>query len=132
MAEKSEVDEAAAARRTPEERNEDHVRLSLPDVVRVLQDTLGSRLTAHIANVTDAKMVGRWIDGVQPTAVREQRLRDTLQIFRTIMTAEDEFVARAWFIGMNPNLDDDAPADVLRVGRHKEVLAAARTFVSGS
>ena len=38
---------------------------------------------------------------------------------------------RAWFIGMNPQLDDESPAEVIREGRVKDALTAAKTFVSG-
>ena len=106
--------------------------LSTPDIARFLQDTLGSKLTAYITEVKDAKMIGRWAEGTKPSQVRERRLRDTYQIFQTVMQADDEYVARAWFIGMNPNLEDDVPADALREGRAKEVMAAARTYADGS
>jgi hypothetical protein len=32
---------------------------------------------------------------------------------------------------MNPQLDDDSPAEVIRDGRLKEALAAAKAFVAG-
>jgi hypothetical protein len=32
---------------------------------------------------------------------------------------------------MNPQLDDEAPADVIREGRLREALVAAQSFVSG-
>lgn len=118
--------------RDPQVHHRGSVTLSTPDIARFLQETLGSRLTAHITGVKDAKMVGRWAEGTKPSPVRERRLRDTYQIFQTIMQAEDEYVARSWFIGMNPNLDDDAPADALRQGRAKQVMAAARMYAHGS
>lgn len=106
--------------------------LSIADIARVLQDTLGTKLTAYIAGVTDARMVTKWVNGTQPAEDRARLLRDTHQIFQIILQAEDEYVARAWFIGMNPNLDDEAPADALREGRVKDVVAAARAYADGS
>ncbi len=123
--------ETVRVRRTTTERDDDHLRLTLPDVVKFLQDVLGTRLTAHIAGVADPKMVGRWIEGTKPAQAREKKLRDTLQIFKVVMNAEDEFVARSWFIGMNPNLDDEAPADAIREGNAKDALAAARVYANG-
>lgn len=108
------------------------VALSTADIASFLQDTLGAKLTAYIADVSDPKMVGKWANGTKPAADRERRLRDAHQIFQTIMAAEDEYVARAWFIGMNPNLEDQTPADVLREGRARDVMAAARTYADGS
>jgi hypothetical protein len=107
--------------------------LETPDIVRFLQDTLGSKLTAYIAKVSDAKMVGRWASGdSKPAAEREKRLRNAYQVFQELLKEEDEYVARAWFIGMNPQLNDDAPSDWLREDRAKDVMAAARAFVSGA
>jgi hypothetical protein len=48
-----------------------------------------------------------------------------------MLTVDSPHVARAWFIGMNPQLDDEAPADVIREGRLREALVAAQAFVSG-
>jgi len=38
---------------------------------------------------------------------------------------------RSWFIGMNPQLDDRAPAEVLREDDLREVLAAAQAYLAG-
>lgn len=38
---------------------------------------------------------------------------------------------RAWFVGMNPQLDDDSPAEAIHGGRLKEAMAAARAFAAG-
>jgi len=106
------------------------VKLAVADIARFLQDTLGSRLTAHVAGVTDPKMVTKWASGtVKPGVQRETRLRHAYQIFQLLLEAEDEYVARAWFIGMNPELDDETPADVLRAGRVRDVMNAARAFL---
>lgn len=108
------------------------VSLSIADIARFLQDTLGSKLTAYIAGVSDPKMVGKWAGGrTKPGAEREKRLRAAYQVFQLILEAEDEYVARAWFIGMNPQLDDETPADCLRAAQVKDVMAAARAFLSG-
>jgi hypothetical protein len=108
-------------------------QLSIADIVGTLQDSLGTKLTAYIAGVADAKMVSKWANGTtNPNDDRERILRDTHTIFQMILHAEDEFVARAWFIGRNPNLDDEAPIDALREGRVKDVIAAARAYADGS
>ena len=108
------------------------VTLEVAGIAGFLQDTLGSKLTAYIAGVTDPKMVTRWAGGhSKPGAERERRLRAAYQVFQLLLEAEDEHVARAWFIGMNPQLDDEAPADCLRAGQTKDVMTAARAFLSG-
>ena len=35
----------------------------VPHIAEYLQQTLGQRMTAYLAGVSDAKMVGRWIRG---------------------------------------------------------------------
>lgn len=37
---------------------------------------------------------------------------------------------RVWFMGMNSQLEDEAPAEVIAEGRTKDVMAAARAFVN--
>ena len=124
---------AAAARTRATEAHRRTVKLEIADIVRFLQNTLGSKLTAYIAGVIDAKMVGKWAGGTNtPGAEREKRLRAAYQVFQMILAEEDEYVARAWLIGMNPQLDDETPSDCLREGRFKDVLTAARAFLSGA
>lgn len=43
---------------------------------------------------------------------------------------DDDDLARAWLIGMNPALDDQPPLGAITDGRGAEALAAAREFVS--
>ena len=102
------------------------------DVAQYLQEALGQKLVAYIAGVSDSKQVGRWAQGTQvPRDEPERRLRAAFQIFHLLLTEESPHVIRAWFIGMNPQLDDDSPAEVIRDGRVKEALAAAKAFVAG-
>lgn len=102
------------------------------DVARYLQEALGQRLVAYMADVSDSKRVGRWAQGTQsPRDEAERRLRAAFQIFHLLLAEESPHVIRAWFIGMNPQLDDDSPADAIRSGRLKEALGAARAFVAG-
>src|SRR4051794_24684516 len=106
------------------------VRSSVPDVARALDEALGQRLTAVIAGVSDAKAVGKWARGERtPRADVEQRLRDAYQIVSLLSQVEAAATVRAWFMGMNPELDDRAPALALRDDPGR-VLQAARTFLA--
>lgn len=108
------------------------VSFEIKDVARYLQEALGQRLVAFMAEVSDSKQVGRWAQGTQaPREEAERRLRAAFQIFHFLLAEESPHVIRAWFIGMNPQLDDDSPAEAIRDGRLKEALAAARAFVAG-
>lgn len=42
---------------------------------------------------------------------------------------DDDDLARAWLIGMNPQLDDQSPLGFIATGCGAEALAAAREFV---
>jgi hypothetical protein len=37
---------------------------------------------------------------------------------------------RAWFMGMNEQLDDLTPTEAIALGREKDALVAARAFVA--
>ncbi len=109
-----------------------HVEHSIADIAGVLQEHLGQRLTAHIAGQADPKAIGQIALGKRtPREDSERRLRAAYQILTLLLDEESAHTARAWFIGMNPQLDDEAPADVLREGRLRDVLAAARSYSTG-
>lgn len=106
------------------------MRLDLPSLVRSLQDVLGQRLVAVIAGVSDVKAVGKWARGERtPHPEAERQLRDAFHITQLLMQHESAETVRAWFMGMNPDLDDQAPA--LMLGEHpQEVLLTARNFLA--
>ncbi|MCF6525180.1 XRE family transcriptional regulator [Streptomyces sp. JJ36] len=107
--------------------------MSVADTARFLKDNLGQQLTARLAGISDAKQVGKWATGkASPSQNAETRLRDALQIFQLIQEAESLYTARAWLIGMNPQLDDEAPLKVIAEGRGREVMVAARAYLAGS
>jgi hypothetical protein len=98
-------------------------------VVTYLLGELGERLTAVIAGVGSATMVRGWAAGEQvPEPATEQRLRVALEVTRLLRQYDSAETVRMWFRGMNPALDDEAPA--LAIANDPEgVRAAARIFV---
>lgn len=109
------------------------VETGVPDIVRYLQEVLGQKLTAYIAGTEDPKTVARWSKGEhRPRTEAEGRLRAAYQVFQLLQQHDSEGVVRAWFIGMNPHLDDQPPAEALRDGRLRDVLSAARLFTESS
>jgi len=105
-------------------------RLDVPSLVRSLQNVLGQRLVAVIAGVSDTKAIGKWARGERaPHPETEQRLRHAFHISQLLLHEESAETVRAWFVGMNPDLDDQAPAILLAEHPH-EVLAAARNFLA--
>ena len=108
-------------------------RVPLAEVAALLQDRLSTRLTAYIAGVKSGKTVYRWAGG-ETTDVRyesERRLRTAYEIAQLLGEYESPETIRAWFIGLDPLLDDASPADAIHDGRLKEAIAAARAFVAG-
>ena len=101
------------------------------DLVRYLADMLGYELLAYISDKS-TKTIKRWHSGAtSPSLAVEQKLQTTVYVFQTILESDSDHVARAWLIGLNPQLDDEAPADLLRQGEYKAVVTAAKAFVSG-
>lgn len=105
---------------------------SVQDVSAELARVLGRNLVARIVG-KDARTIQRWSVGqTAPSSVDEQKLRDTFQIYRLLNTVEGDHTIRAWFMGMNPQLDDESPADAITNGEFKAVISAARAFVNGA
>lgn len=125
MAEATEVrsTEAAAHART--------VQVDVAGVATFLVENLGTTLTGFIAGV-EPKTVLRCAQGQsQPRPLVEQRLRSAFQIFTLVASSDSPHTVRAWFTGMNPQLDDLSPAEALAQGEHRAVMAAARAYLAG-
>jgi hypothetical protein len=104
----------------------------IEQVVKDLVDLLGATTVADIAGVGETRAVARWMAGRQPQ--RAHTLRFALQIASMIAAAADTEIARAWFQGSNPHLDDAVPAQVLRdeplEAVQPKLMAAAREFAA--
>lgn len=98
-----------------------------------LQELLSRRVTAYIVGVKDAKTITRWASR-EVTDIRqpdvERRLRATYAISRMLLDTDGPQTVKAWFLSMNPYLDDVSPAEAIRNGHEKDAMAAARAFVS--
>ncbi|GAA1419078.1 hypothetical protein GCM10009640_06150 [Agrococcus citreus] len=108
-----------------------HAPIEAADITRFLSEHLGRQLLAFIV-ASDVTTIDRWARGNnKPRLQHEQRLRNTYSVFQEIARVEAPATVRAWFMGMNPQLDDHSPAEALADDRAREVLAAARAFVQG-
>ncbi len=107
--------------------------MSIPisDVVRDLVDLLGATTVAVLGGVGETRAVQRWMTDREPQ--RPHVLRFALQVALMIASSTDQELARAWFHGSNPALDDQSPMLVLRNRPLHDVqgivLSAARAFV---
>jgi|SRR6266498_1135504 len=127
---------AISAARPDYAAHERAVRSSFPEVARTLRDILGAKLCAYLGSVKETRAVNEWADGTrEPSAATQQRLRLALQIALAIAGADGADVTRAWFQGLNPQLDDRSPARLLREGDLDEigpaVISAERAFLVG-
>ena len=101
-----------------------------------LQDQLGQQLTAYLAGLREPKVVGKWRRGKPPRATAEFRLRTAYSAARMLVDAYGPNTARAWFLGSNTRLDDEAPAWLLRhseePGDVRFLVPAARAFAGSA
>lgn len=109
------------------------MRAPLSEVASMLQEVLTRRLTAYLCGVRDGKTILRWASG-EVTEIRqhetEQKLRTAYEIVQLLLQFDAPSTVRAWFIGMNPELGDMAPAEVIREGRLADAMGAARAFIA--
>jgi len=116
--------------------HEQAVRRPFSDVVSDLRQILGAKLVAYLGGVRETRAVAQWADGSgrTPSDATQQRLRAAFQVAALLREHESAQTVAAWFQGMNPALNDVAPARLLRERDLDEaapqVLAAARAFVA--
>lgn len=102
------------------------------DILRTLVGALGKKAVAAIFQVS-IRTIDRWLKATTNMGMEQERLlRDTFQIYTIIEEADDAYVARAWFLGMNPNLSDRSPIEALAEGDARKAVAAARVFANGA
>ncbi|MGA7671330.1 MAG: XRE family transcriptional regulator [Nitrolancea sp.] len=105
--------------------------VDVTQLANTLQELLTRQLTTHIAGVKDGKTVTRWASG-EITEIRnfevEQRLRTAFEIAQILLSSEVPSTVRAWFIGLNPLLNDASPVEALGAGQLKEAITAAKAF----
>jgi hypothetical protein len=120
----------------PEQVSAEAARLPIAEIATFLRTHLGGTMTAYISGVNDPKMVARWIAGRStPRPQPQSRLRESYQAARLLVSAYGDETARAWFSGSNAQLEDQAPAYMLRKARSWEelrlIVPAARAFAGG-
>lgn len=108
------------------------LRTPLPEVATHLQHLLSLQLTAVMANQHDTQLIADWASGDlsirNPEA--ERRLRAAYEISLLLLEAESPGTVHAWFMGMNPQLDDRSAVEVIADGRLGDAFEAAHYFTS--
>ncbi|QYG95845.1 XRE family transcriptional regulator (plasmid) [Iamia sp. SCSIO 61187] len=133
MSESTAAQAAAASPKPVTNAFEASIRSPLPTIVEFLIEVLGGPLVMRIAGRSDPTALAGWVDGTRkPRAAADKRLRIAYRVFLTIQAADSDHVARAWFVGLNPQLGDVSPVEALRADRHLDVVTAAAAFVQTS
>jgi hypothetical protein len=119
---------------TIEETHQETTQKDIRTIVRDLNAALGPTLVALLAGVKDRKLPSKWAkaDGPEPRPESRKRLQTADRVWIYLTAAADEHVARSWFIGLNPMLDEITPLEALNAGRDRDVIYAATAFVGGS
>ena len=109
------------------------IRSDIAELVGQLREILGAQLVAYLGSVTETRAVRQWAEGTRkPPAEAIRRLRLAYQVAGLLIERDHPRVVQAWFQGMNPQLEDTAPARLIREGDPDDVgprvLAAARAF----
>src|SRR3546814_16622879 len=98
---------------------EESVRLTTPDLVERLRDLLGAKLVAYLGSVQETRAVRQWADAGDartPSTDVVNRLRMAYRIAALLLGKDSDAVIQASFQGMNPRLEDVAPARLLLGG----------------
>lgn len=111
-----------------------HASVSDPhELVRELNAGLGPTLVAALAGASSRKQPYEWAKpgGAQPRDAAWNRLQFAHQVWSALSGAEGQDVARRWFIGGNPLLEEATPVMAIREDRHAAVRHAAQAFLDG-
>lgn len=109
------------------------VNLEVAPLVDELREILGAKLVAYLAGVKETRAVRQWAEGSRnmPTDT-ERRLRLAYHVTGIVREGNSDRIVQSWLQGMNPHLDDQAPAWLIRESSPEkvgpEVLAAARAY----
>jgi hypothetical protein len=104
--------------------------ISDAELAEKLLGSLGPEVTGYVAGVSDARAVSHWATGDRaPNVAAEVRLRALYRIVLLLQSSETDQTVRAWLQASNPRLGGRSPAEVLREGDPRPVLAAAYGFL---
>jgi len=108
------------------------MRVPPHEAADALYRLLTGKIAAYMVGVKDVRTLTRWVSG-EVSEIRvehEIRLRAAYEIATLLLRFDAPETVRAWFIGMNPELDDVAPIEVIRQDRPQDALGAARAFIA--
>ncbi len=118
--------------RTRDEIHLDTTRMNIHDLVRELNQNVGTTVVQTMAGVKHRSSPHNWAkpNGPVPQPDVESRLRLGYRVWRTLQLAEGNHVALAWLVGANPRLEEELPVLYIQQHRTREVIGAAEAFVN--
>lgn len=128
--------ETFVAERAREKAHRAATEASIQELAHTLEEVLSRRLTAYLVNVQEGRTVARWASG-EVTTIRdegtERRLRTGYEIVTMLREASATTqTTRAWFISLNPWLNNQPPLEIVRSGDLQAAIYAAEAFVANS
>jgi len=119
--------------REAQEAHNEAMTMPMDRIVARLADLLGAPTVAAIGGVKETRAVAQWSDGEREPQ-RAHVLRFALQLALMICDRASRDLARAWFHGSNPHLDDRVPIVMLRDEELEKIqtplMLAARAFAA--
>lgn len=108
------------------------VQVDVRDVSDTLVRVLGRQLLSSILDQSVHTIQGWAADESVPSAEDARRLCNAYKVYALLSTVEGDATIRAWFMGMNSQLEDASPAEALAADHVRDVMFAARSFVNGA
>lgn len=113
---------------------DDASRLDIHDLVRILNENVGTAAVQAMTGTKDRGQPIRWArpDGPEPRPEAVKQLRLGYRVWRLLEQAEGCDVALAWLVGANPRLGEGTPVSAIRKLKSAEVIGAALAYIDGS
>jgi uncharacterized protein (DUF2384 family) len=94
--------------------------------IEALRDDFGSgAAVADLLGVSRSR-VTRWLKGEGIDPLNAERVDLLELVWSNLVRTYDNDAAREWLLGLNPNLGDRRPIDLIRAGRAEELMRAIR------
>jgi uncharacterized protein (DUF2384 family) len=86
------------------------------------------RSAAQLADMlgVSRSQVTRWLRGAGIDPLNAERVDLLELVWSSVLRIYDKDAALAWLFGVNPNLGDRRPIDLIRMGRTEELMHAIR------
>ena len=94
--------------------------------IGALRDDLRSgSAVAEMLGVSRSR-VTRWLQGAGIDPLNAERVDLLELVWANLIRLYEPEAARAWLLGVNPNLGDRRPVDLVRAGKAEELMRAIR------